>query len=194
MFAQIDARALLRAGLLEGSAILCAGARGPLGEEVARVSEQLGARVSWWDARGATGELDVLCYDGAATFARAAGKRAALDECLDGAWEVTRALVADALPAADGGTRAHPARIVYIAPAAGAGAHADAARAGLENLARTLSIEWARFGVTTIAIAPGADSAPGELGALVAFLCSRAGGYFSGCLLDLRGPAVSLPS
>ena len=42
------------------------------------------------------------------------------------------------------------------APGGARGAtHADAARAGLENLARTLSIEWARYAITLVAIAPG---------------------------------------
>ena len=79
-------------------------------------------------------------------------------------------------------------RIVYIAPRSDAGEHADAACAGLENLARTLSIEWARHGITAVAIAPGLASAA-EIAALTAYLASPAGAYFSGCLLDLRGPA-----
>ena len=65
--------------------------------------------------------------------------------------------------------------------------YADAARAGLENLARTLSIEWARYGITTVAIAPGEKTAASEVAALIAYLASPAGAYFSGCLLDLRG-------
>ena len=107
------------------------------------------------------------------------------------AWELTRA-VADSAPLSAGWA----GRIIYIAPPPAAGAHAVAARAGLENLARTLSIEWARHGVTTAAIAPGEETAAEEIGALTAYLASPAGGYFSGCLLDLSGPgrpAASLP-
>ena len=83
-------------------------------------------------------------------------------------------------------------RIVYLAPAPGAdrsevGQQADAARAGLENLARTLSIEWARHEITLVTIAPGDTTAAGEVAALTAYLASPAGAYFSGCLLDLRG-------
>ena len=44
--------------------------------------------------------------------------------------------------------------IVLIAPPPG-DAHHAAARAGLENLARTLSIEWARHGIRPVAILPG---------------------------------------
>ncbi len=102
----------------------------------------------------------------------------------DASWNVTRVVAERAfLPDSRGG------RIVYIAPRPDAGEHADAACAGLENLARTLSIEWARHGVTAVAIAPGMVSAA-EIAALTAYLASPAGAYFSGCLLDLRGPAV----
>ena len=62
------------------------------------------------------------------------------------------------------------------------------AAAGLENLARTLSIEWARHGITTVAVAPGEDTSAAELAALACYLLSPAGAYFSGCLMDLRGP------
>ncbi len=76
---------------------------------------------------------------------------------------------------------------VVSTPAPDAGEYATAARAGLENLARTLSIEWARCGIATVAIAPGESTAASEVAALVAYLASPAGAYFSGCLLDLRG-------
>lgn len=144
----------------------------------------------------------VLVVDGASVFAWHAGPgaagdrvggagergRRALRECLRASWSATQALATRAfLPAAEGERRG--GRIVYIAPAADAGGHADAARAGLENLARTLSVEWARHAITTVAIAPrGGGEAAGEVAALAAYLASPAGAYFSGCLLDLRGP------
>jgi NAD(P)-dependent dehydrogenase (short-subunit alcohol dehydrogenase family) len=112
--------------------------------------------------------------------------RAALRSCLEGAWSVTRAVVNVAfLPREQGG------RIVYLAPRPLSGAHAGAACAGLENLARTLSIEWARHAITAVAIAPGDGTTEDVLAALTAYLASPAGGYFSGCLLDLRGPGGS---
>jgi len=130
--------------------------------------------------------LDVLVVDGASVFAHAAGAgrgsadaREALRACLEASWKVTRAVGNRAfLPNGQGG------RIVYLAPSAEAASYADAACAGMENLARTLSIEWARHGITTVAIAPGTVS---EVAALTAYLASAAGAYFSGCLLDLRG-------
>lgn len=134
------------------------------------------------------GSVDLLVVDCADVFARAGrgrGRgeqpRASLRACLTAAWTVTRTVAGGAfLPDARGG------RIVYLAPSADA-EHADAARAGLENLARTLSVEWARHGVTVVTIAPGTETGAGEVAALSAYLASPAGAYFSGCLLDLCG-------
>jgi NAD(P)-dependent dehydrogenase (short-subunit alcohol dehydrogenase family) len=132
------------------------------------------------DSAPAPGGLDMLVVDGAALFACGG-----LGACLAGAWDATLAVVGGALlPAARGG------RIVYLAPPPGAGEQADAARAGLENLARTLSVEWARHEITVVTIALGDASTPGEAAALTAYLASRAGAYFSGCLLDLSGAAA----
>ena len=145
------------------------------------------------------GAIQLLAVDAASVFSRACedgghtsrgdGDRAryALGACLDASWNVTRVLAERVfLPESRGG------RIVYLAPRSDAGEHAEAARAGLENLARTLSIEWARHGVTAVAIAPGIASAA-EVAALTAYLASTAGAYFSGCLLDLRGPEALRP-
>ncbi|MCW3019842.1 MAG: hypothetical protein JWN10_2150 [Solirubrobacterales bacterium] len=139
------------------------------------------------------GGIQLLAVDAASVFSRAGevdghgdrgdGARHALRACLDASWNVTRAVAERAfLPESRGG------RIVYLAPPSDAGEHVDAACAGLENLARTLSIEWARHGVTAVAIAPGVASAA-EVATLTAYLASPAGAYFSGCVLDLRGPA-----
>jgi NAD(P)-dependent dehydrogenase (short-subunit alcohol dehydrogenase family) len=125
----------------------------------------------------------MLVLDGASFFSGAGAGRAGMSTCLELAWSYTRIVVADALlPRALGG------RVIYLAPPPHAGPSAEAARAGLENLARTLSIEWARHSVTTVAIAPGASTSSAELAALAAYLASPAGAYFSGCLLDLTGP------
>ncbi len=124
---------------------------------------------------------------GATADGRAADVSEALIATLEASWRVTRAVANAAfIPDAAGG------RIVYVAPstqASGGEAHADAARAGLENLARTLSIEWARYGITPVTIAPGPQTMPEELAGVVAYLASPAGDYFSGCQLGLRGLA-----
>lgn len=137
------------------------------------------------DDAGLLGRLDMLVVDGAAMFASGG-----LRECLDGAWDATRAVVNLAFLPDESTARTR--RIVYLAPVPGADRaetvpQADAARAGLENLARTLSVEWARHEITLVTIAPGDRTTVGEAAALCAYLASPAGAYFSGALLDLRG-------
>jgi citronellol/citronellal dehydrogenase len=191
---------LLREGLLADLCVLVAGATEPDAHFSAAVSEacaELGARVHTCALDGAgeavvdelitatvaeLGSLDLLVLDGAGLFND--GDPGALGICLHAIWNITRAVVNRAFLPAD-----RAGRIVYLAPAPDAGIHADAARAGLENLARTLSIEWARYGITTVTIAAGEATTAGEVAALVAYLASPAGDYFSGCLLDLRGPS-----
>ena len=75
--------------------------------------------------------------------------------------------------------------MVLLAPAAGAGTFAPAAADALENLARTLSVEWARHEITAVMVAPGPGTTVQELATLVAFLVSEAGGYLSGCRIEL---------
>jgi hypothetical protein len=91
---------------------------------------------------------------------------------LDEAWDAIRGALRD------------EQLIVLIAPPPG-GAQAEAARAGLENMARTLSIEWARRAIRPVAITPGKTTSPAEVAELVAFLASPAGAYYSGCRFDL---------
>jgi NAD(P)-dependent dehydrogenase (short-subunit alcohol dehydrogenase family) len=175
---------VLRDGLLAGSAIVVAGAgSGALGRAVAGRAAALGASVRelavdpWGGEPAFEGPADMLVWDGAAAFAGAAGidgVRAALD----GAWLAIRPVARAAMIEAGGG------RIVLLAPAPGAAA-ASAARAGLENLARTLSVEWARFGVRPVAILPGTATSSAEVAELVAFLASPAGEYYSGCAFEL---------
>ena len=175
------------------------------GAAVADSCDALGAKVSTCEPGAAdeaaldaavadvvlkAGRIDLLAVDGAGLFAdgfaRGGNGHAALRACMDATWNATRAVVNRAFLPAE--PSAPASRIVYLAPGPDAGAHAEAACAGLENLARTLSVEWARHGINTVTIAPGAGTPAEEVGALVAYLASPAGAYFSGCLLDLRGP------
>jgi citronellol/citronellal dehydrogenase len=92
-------------------------------------------------------------------------------------------------------------------------AHSGAARAAVENMMRTLSIEWARFNVKLTAVAAGqfdtevlrtkypkevAENVvrtvplqrlgtPEEMAWLVAYLASPAGDFMSGCVLTVDG-------
>jgi hypothetical protein len=164
---------IFRQGLLEDSSIALSGAvpaelRGLLRSLGARLHEpdpELASddgRMSAW-AR-ATAPLDVLiCTEGTGE-----------DGSLARTWATVRGVAAEAfIPRGKG-------RIILLAPP-----HDAVAAAGLENLARTLSVEWARFGVITVAIAPNAAATDEHLAQLVAFLCSPAGAYYSGCRLDL---------
>ena len=155
---------VLRPGLLDGVRVAAPEA-GPLGAAVAERTAALGATT-------AGEEVDVLIVDAAARFASASGVDA-VRAALDGAWAAIQ-------PHATGAKL-----IVVLAPPPG-DAHAEAARAGVENLARTLSIEWARFGIRPVAIHPGTATAAEEVAELAAFLASAAGAYYSGCRFDLR--------
>jgi hypothetical protein len=154
---------VLRPGVLEGVRVVVAGA-GSFGSAVEARCAALGANCAGRDA-------DVLVWDGAATFASSAGVEA-VRAVLDDGWDAIRGAMADGL------------LIVLLAPPPG-DAHAEAARAGLENMARTLSIEWARLGIRPVAIHPGAATPAAEVAELVAFLASPAGEYYSGCRFDL---------
>jgi NAD(P)-dependent dehydrogenase (short-subunit alcohol dehydrogenase family) len=197
-----EATGLLRPGLLEGVSLLVAGApdsEASFGDAVRETCTELGADVHTCvpdvaDEASAdetvnavvveTGSLNLLVVDGASLFALDS-----LRTCLDAAWNVTRAVVNHAFLPADPSPSGRRVRvIVYLAPAPGAGEFASAARAGLENLSRTLSTEWARHRITVVTIAPGDTTTADEVAALCAYLASPAGDYFSGCLLDLRGP------
>ncbi len=166
------------------------------------------------DARAEMGALDVLVVDGAGLFAhaletrrepggsvgdetgddRATGTSTALRACMDATWNITRAVANLAFLAPEPGSARPLARIVYLTPSPNAGEHAQAVRAGLENLARTLSVEWARHGIAIVTIAPGEHTSVEEVAAVTAYLASPAGAYFTGCLLDLGGATAHAPA
>jgi citronellol/citronellal dehydrogenase len=184
---------VLRPGVLEGLTI-CVVGDGAVERERAAA---LGARVVTIDgdladedavavAVSALGDIDVLLVDAASAFAEAGGGMAGLRRAVDDGWNVVRAVVnAGWIADAEGGPGEAPARsggkVVFLAPANDAGEHANAVGAALENAARTLSVEWARFGVRITAIRPREGAAADERAELVAFLASPAGDYFTGC-------------
>jgi citronellol/citronellal dehydrogenase len=131
---------------------------------------------------------------------------------VEGSWLMTHAVATRAMiPEERGGKIVN----VTLSPHNGLPgmAHSSAARAAVENLTRVLSIEWARFGIRLMAVAPGpmatetlrtkypkpvvegvAGTVPlGRLGTeeefawLVAYLASPAGDFFSGAVLTLDG-------
>ena len=173
---------LLREDLLSGLSVLVAGPGGApdslFGAALSRFAPTLdeagegGAR--WVADQGA---LDALLFDANVEIEDGVE---GLRDVLDAAWIACAA-------AANGsfipGGRA--GRIVLVAPSPAAGEMAAAALAALENLARTLSVEWARYVITITTIVPGRTSRPADVAAVVAYLLSPAGGYFSGTRLDL---------
>ena len=187
---------LFRPGLLEGVAIALAG---PVRAAVAHTLATLGAELrplelaSDEDAPPEASGLAALVIDAAAAFANTDGgddELAPLRAAGDGAWIATRAVANAAWigPGEPGG------KVVVVAPRPSDGPHAGAARAALENLARTLSIEWARHHTRPVALLPDSDTTDDELAELVAFLASRAGAYYSGCAFTLRSPTGPRPS
>ena len=175
---------VLRQGLLSTRAVALAGGPPP---GVIDALSAAGARLLDLDATldedraresaAANAPIHALVFDAGPSFA--AGGESALRRTNERAWVATRAVATGALIPAGVG------KVVLIAPRPDRGPFAGAARAALENLARTLSVEWARHGVTAVEIAPGSATREAELAELVCFLVSPAGDYFSGCLFEL---------
>jgi NAD(P)-dependent dehydrogenase (short-subunit alcohol dehydrogenase family) len=177
---------LLRDGLLGGRAVaLAGGVPAPVGDALGRAGARLEALPEFVPAEEGVGEwararspLDALVY--CASDAFGPGGRAGLDAALAQAWAAIREIVTgDLIP------RGQAGKVLLIAPPPDAGSFARAAQAALENLARTLSVEWARYGLTVTMIAPGGATTDAELAEIVCYLVSEAGDYFSGCRFDL---------
>lgn len=138
------------------------------------------------------------------------GFRAVVDLNLTGTWHMSRAFAKRRIDGPGGG------RIINIVLSIEGGspgyAHAAAARAGVINLTKTLALEWAPYGLTVNAVAPGTirtsgldqyDPAtiqagvaalpigrmgePPEVAHAVAFLASPAGDYVTGTVLFIDG-------
>jgi citronellol/citronellal dehydrogenase len=181
---------VLRPGVLDGLRVCIAGGGAPLRARAAQLGATVLALEADLDDEDAVaaavaglGRIDVLVVDAATPFAAAGGGMAALRTAVDGSWNAVRATVnAGWTPAAAQGEDAAGGKVVLVAPRVDAGVHATAVGAALENAARTLSIEWARLGVRTTAIVPGAAARDADLAELVAFLASPGGDYFTGCV------------
>jgi citronellol/citronellal dehydrogenase len=163
------------------------------------------------------GRLDVLVNNAGGQFLSPAeaitakGFRTVVDLNVQGTWQMTHAAAAKAfIP-----QRAGKVISVTLSPHHGMPGmvHSGAARAAVENMMRTLSIEWARFHVKLCAVAAGqfdtevlrtkyprevAENVvrtvplqrlgrPEEMAWLIAYLASPAGDFFSGSVVTLDG-------
>ncbi|MFN8161552.1 MAG: SDR family oxidoreductase [Solirubrobacterales bacterium] len=163
------------------------------------------------------GRIDVLVNNAGGQFLSPAeaispkGFRTVTDLNVQGTWQMTHAVATRAMIPQGGGK----VLSVTLSPHNGMPGmvHSGAARAAVENMMRTLSIEWARFGIRACAVAAGqfdtetlrtkypkelveniAGTVPlGRLGTeeemawLLAYLASPAGDFFSGTVLTIDG-------
>jgi NAD(P)-dependent dehydrogenase (short-subunit alcohol dehydrogenase family) len=163
------------------------------------------------------GRIDLLVNNAGGQFLSPAeaitpkGFRTVIDLNVQGTWQMTHAAATKAfIPQGDG-------KVVSLTVSPHMGfpgmVHTGAARAAVENMMRTLSVEWARFGIRLVAVAVGqfdtetlrtkypkaiVESVAGtiplgrmgteeEMAWLIAFLASPAGDFFSGCVLTIDG-------
>ena len=162
------------------------------------------------------GRIDLLVNNAGGQFMAPAegtspnGFRSVVELNLNGTWNMTRAAATAAFIPQESGKVVS----VTLSPHTGAPGvvHSSAARAGVENMTRTLSVEWARFGIRLCALAPGQIDTeafrtnypaiidqvartiplgrlgrPEEVAWAVAYLASPAGDFFSGAVLTMDG-------
>ncbi len=163
------------------------------------------------------GRIDLLVNNAGGQFLSPAeaitpkGFRTVIELNVQGTWHMTHAVATKAFIPQEGGKVIS----MTISPHNGMPGmvHSGAARAAVENMMRTLSIEWARYRVKLCAIAVGqfdtetlrtkypaavsetvARTVPlgrlgteQEMGWLVAFLASPAGDFFSGSVITIDG-------
>lgn len=159
---------------------------------------------------------DILVNNAGGQFAQAAaqitakGWRAVIENNLTGSWLMMQAAATRWIAAERGGT------IVNVTAANGRGmpgiAHSSAARAGVENVARTAAVEWAPYGIRVNCLAPGlVDSGglavyprearmtfdranpqhsvgdPWDMAQIITFLASDAARYLTGSTITADG-------
>jgi citronellol/citronellal dehydrogenase len=163
------------------------------------------------------GRLDVLVNNAGGQFLSPAeaitpkGFRTVIELNVEGTWLMTHAAATKAFIPQGGGK----VLSVTLSPHNGMPGmvHSGAARAAVENMMRTLAVEWARFGIKTVALAAGhfatetlltkyprevvdnvERSIPlgrtgraEEMAWLVAYLASPAGDFFSGTTITIDG-------
>jgi citronellol/citronellal dehydrogenase len=162
------------------------------------------------------GHVDVLVNNAGGQFSAPAeeisdkGWRAVERVTLDAVWSITRAVAARSMIPRGGGL------IVFVGFSPRRGipgfAHASAGRAAVANLATGLALEWSRYAIRTVCVAPGTIltegvegygaeaiegwrrqvplgrlGRPEEVASLIAFLASPGGGYITGTTIVVDG-------
>ncbi len=164
------------------------------------------------------GRIDTLVNNAGGQFLAPAeeisakGFRTVTELNVQGTWNMTHAVATQSfIPGGAGGKVIS----VTLSPHNGMPGmvHSGAARAAIENMMRTLAIEWARYGITTVAVAPGQIATetlktkyprkmvetmestiplgrlgePEEVAWLITYLASPAGDFFSGTTVTVDG-------
>jgi citronellol/citronellal dehydrogenase len=163
------------------------------------------------------GRVDVLVNNAGGQFMSPAeaitpkGFRTVIELNVQGTWQMTHAAATKAfIPQRSGKVVS-----VTLSPHNGMPGmvHSGAARAAVENMMRTLSIEWARFNIKLCAVAAGQFDTevlrtkypppvsehvantiplqrlgtPEEMAWMIAYLASPAGDFLSGCVITIDG-------
>lgn len=164
------------------------------------------------------GQINGLVNNGGGQFLSPAhlispnGWRAVIDTNLNGTWNMTQTVMLEYM-------QDHGGAIVNITMENARGypgmAHSGAARAGVENLTKSLAIEWSHFGIRVNSVAPGLIDSSGlqnyppeiqaqigeftkkipakrmgsesEIAASVTFLLSPAAAFITGHILRVDG-------
>ncbi len=181
-----------------------------------RETEQVSGLVD--EALTAYGRIDVLVNNAGGQFTAAAedisvtGWRAVHRLSVESVWNLTREVaVRSFIPNRSG-------LVVFMAFSPRRGipgmVHATAARAAVENMAAGLSLEWSRYGIRAVTVAPGSIltdglaqyspeaireweqgvplgrlGTPADVGEVIAFLATPAASYITGTTLVIDGGA-----
>src|SRR3954453_8978033 len=212
---------------LAETAELAAGLPGCFGHEALDIREEEPVGRFFDGLRERHGRLDVLVNNAGRQFLSPApatppkgspadaitpkGFRTVVDLNVNGTWLMTHAAATKAfIPQGEGKivsvTLSPPNGMPGMVPS-------GAARAAVENMMRTLAVEWARFGIRTVALAAGQFATetlltkypqvvvdnlersipigragrPEEMAWLVAYLASPAGDFYSGTTITIDG-------